>query len=351
MASFFLLLAVLAMAASPVAAQERPELPSGESTWVSIVDSIVVDGDLSDWANVASIVTSTGPTPAADPANTGSVTWQVAAVGQTLVFSATVVDSTIVAGQHGDDYWNEDSLELYVNFSGVLDATSYGSGIAQITFSPVDIGNTDPTSLTISGNNASEVNVSGFVFATADGWGVEAAVDLDGLAVPVDGGEFGLQLQANGSSGGDRDTKLSWSLADVNDQSFSDPSVFGRGIFADETSGAAIDEPSTDTSTETAAPAPGDAAVDAVDPATDEALDDFAPEPEVDESVTPPVAPDEAKSRTLLIAAVLAAASIMAGGFWFEHRRKADEERRAAAVRQAAEAQLALGPPELENVE
>ncbi len=334
----------------PVAAQERPQLPLGVSTWVPIVDSVVVDGDLSDWADVPSIVTSTGPTPAQDPANTGSVTWGVAAVGQTLVFSATVVDATIVAGQHGDDYWNEDSIELYVNFSDDLGPTSYGPGIAQITFSPVDIGNIDPTSLTISGNNASDMSVIGLVFATADGWGVEAALDLDGLTAPVDGGEFGLQLQANGSSGGDRDTKLSWSLADVNDQSFSDPSVFGTGVFVDENT-ASVDEPSTDTSTETAAADEGDAAVATNEPAADVSIDDATADSSPDASAAPAGSPEEAPGTTLLIAAVFSAASIMIGGFWFEHRRKLDEQRRAAAVKQAAEEQLALGAPELETSE
>ena len=333
--------------ASPVAAQERPDLSPGVSVWVPIVDSIVIDGDLSDWADVASVVTSTGPMPATDPSNTASMTWQVAAVGQTLALSATVVDATIVAGQHGDDYWNEDSIELYVNFSDVLSATSYGPGIAQITFSPVDIGNTDPTLLTISGNNATEVSVMGYVFATADGWGVEASLDLDGLTVPVDGGEFGLQLQANGSSGGDRDTKLSWSIADVDDVSFKNPSVFGTGVFVDELIAVPLDQPPTDDTDEVEPVA--DLATDTVELPADGDLAQLDSSSEV--VTTAPVVPDETTTgRTSLYAALFCVAVIMGGGFWFEHRRKADEERHAAAqaaAHAAAEQPLELSPPDL----
>jgi hypothetical protein len=345
-----IILTLVVVGASPAGAQERPTLEPGVATYVSIVDSIVIDGDLSDWTSLPTIITSTGPTLPADPANTGSVTWQVATVGQTLVFSATVVDATIIAGQHGENYWNEDSLELYVNFSGDRQVTSYRPGIAQITFSPVDIGNADPAALTITGNNASDVSISGFVFATADGWGVEAALSLDGLAVPVDRGEFGLQVHANGSSGGDRDTKLIWSIADVNDSSFSDPSVFGTGVFVDEINAAPVDEPATDASVDTAV-AVDDVTVETDEPASGVSIDDLVAEVLPDESVAPVVAVEEPKSRTLLIAAVFSAASIMLGGFWFEHRRKADEERRAAAVREATAEQLALGPADLEGSE
>lgn len=344
------ILTLVVVLASPVGAQEQPPLEPGVSTYVPIVDSIVIDGDLSDWTGLPVIITSTGPTPPADPANTGSVTWQVAAVGQTLVFSATVVDATIVAGQHGDNFWNEDSVELYVNFSGDRQVTSYRPGIAQITFSPIDIGNADPAALTITGNNAADVAVTGFVFATADGWGVEAALSLDGLGVPVDQGEFGLQVHANGSRGGDRDTKLIWSIADVDDSSFSNPSVFGTGVFVDENNAAPLDEPATDASADTAA-AVDDVTAEPDEPVADVSIDDPVAEALPDESVAPVVAVEEPKGRTLLVAAVLSAASIMLGGFWFEHRRKADEERRAANVREATAEQLALSPPELESSE
>ena len=84
----------------------------------------------------------------------------------------------------------------------------------------------------------------GFVFATADGWGLEIEMPLAGLVDPAEGVTFGVQVQANGSSGGDRDTKLSWSLADVGDTSFTDPSVFGTGVFSAVDAGATAVESS-----------------------------------------------------------------------------------------------------------
>ncbi len=337
-------LALVGMTVTPALAQDVPELEPGVAVYVPLVDSIIVDGDLSDWSSLPTVVTSTGPSPSSDPANTGSVTWQIAVAGDTLVFSATIPDATIVAGEHGENYWNEDSLELYVNFSGNLQASSYGPGIAQITFSPVDIGNTDPSALTITGTNAADFTISGFVFATTDGWGVEVGVNLDGLVIPSDLGEFGLQVQANGSRGGDRDTKLIWSVADVDDSSFDNPAVFGTGIFLDDASEDELDEAPVDT--------PVDGPVDAeggseqsdglvIDPSIDVPVDELV----TDDVGAPPLDSSESEGRGVLVAAVLATVAIMAGALLFEHRRKVDAERRAAVDRHLAEQHLALNPP------
>lgn len=343
-----LVVALVGMTATPALARDVPELEPGVAVYVPLVDSIIVDGDLSDWLGLPTVVTSTGPSPSSDPANTGSVTWQIAVVGETLVFSATIADATIVAGQHGENYWNEDSLELYVNFSGNLQAPSYGPGIAQITFSPVDIGNTDPSALTITGTNASDFTISGFVFATADGWGVEVGVNLDGLVIPSDLGEFGLQVQANGSRGGDRDTKLIWSVADVNDTSFNNPAVFGTGVFLDDASGAELEEAPGDTSIDAPIDAEGDPEQSdglVIDPSIDAPVDEVV----TDEVSAPPLDPPESGSRGVLIAAVLAAVAIMAGGFLFEHRRSVEDRQRAAEESDRIEKQLALNPPEPES--
>lgn len=317
----------LVLAATAAAAAELPPEDPGVSVFVPILDNaaLVLDGDLSDWSTVPLITTTTGPIPAADPSNTGSVSWRVAATSEALHFSATVVDSTIVAGQHGDEYWNEDSIEFYVNFSGDQDTSNYGPGVAQITLSPVDIGATDPSALTISGNNAAGLAVSGFVFATADGWGVEMSLGLDGLTSPVHLQRFGLQMQANGSSGGDRDTKLSWSEADVSDTSFNDPGVFGTGVFFDESIEAAeaVVTQGADDPVETVTPVPD--AND--DPGPDVAanLDDTGDLIADDEATV--AEPDG--NRSLLIAAVVSAVTIVVGALWFERRRKAYEARLA----------------------
>lgn len=310
---------------SAVAAQDAPIAEPGVTAIVPLVDNIVIDGDLSDWASIPSVTTSSGPQPPADPANTGQVTWQIATVGQSLAFSATVVDATIVAGEHGQNYWNEDSVELYVNFSGDQMVAEYGPGIGQLTVSPIDIGNTDPTALTITGTNASDFVVTGFVFATPDGWGLEISVDLGGLASPTPLDQFGLQVHANGSSGGDRDTKLIWSLADVDDRSFTDPSVFGTGVFVDENG----------QSTESTVSEAADDAVDTSDELAqleiDEAEDvaSAVPEAEVvasgDEAAV--LGEEPPSSRFFLVAAIITAATLLIGGAVIERKRQSDEKR------------------------
>lgn len=311
---------------SAAGAQDGPVAESGVMAVVPLVDNIVIDGDLSDWASIPSVTTSNGPQPPADPANTGQVNWRIASVGESLAFSATVVDATIVAGQHGGNYWNEDSVELYVNFSGDQNATEYAPGIGQLTVSPVDIGNTDPTALTITGENASDFVVNGFVFATTDGWGLEISIDLGGLVSPAPLDQFGLQVQANGSSGGDRDTKLIWSLADVDDRSFTDPSVFGTGVFID---GAA------ETSDATATEGAGDAGA-LVDEPTELVIDesavvDVVPESEAVASGDEVVARGEQppSSRFFLASAIITAATLLIGGVLIERKRQADEKRSA----------------------
>jgi hypothetical protein len=324
-----------AAVAQPAGA-EVPEGEPGESIFVPLSNAsgIVIDGDLFDWSGVPLVVTTDGPTPA----DTGEVKWQVAADGQELYLAATIADSSIVAGEHGDDYWNEDSIEFYVNFSADQNATTYGPGIAQITVSPVDIGNDDPDSLTISGNNAASMNVSGFVFPTADGWGVEVALNLSGLTAPAHREGFGVQIQVNSSSGGDRDSKLSWSTADVNDTSFQDPSVFGTAIFFDE-----LIEPvpvQTDDQNEPEIVPDADAPASVDDEANDVVTDVSevsAPQKElvtgdvetaeVADAATTEADPETSGNRSLLIAAVISVTSIMVGGLWFERRRKISESR------------------------
>jgi hypothetical protein len=71
---------------------------------------------------------------------------------------------------------------------------------------------------------------------TETGYRIEAAVPLvtDVWEItPEHLGALGFQTHLNSSSATDRDTKLIWSLADTQDQSYLDPSLFGRLIFWD----------------------------------------------------------------------------------------------------------------------
>jgi hypothetical protein len=69
---------------------------------------------------------------------------------------------------------------------------------------------------------------------TDDGYRVEAAVPLVTSVwkrVPLTLAKMGFQVQLDGSSGKDRDTKLIWSVYDTQDQSYMNPSLFGQLIF------------------------------------------------------------------------------------------------------------------------
>jgi endoglucanase len=212
-------------AAAPLA---PPEI-TGQALYIPFPVDITLDGDLSDWAGVPSATVERGTMPSTNPAENGSFTFSVAADMDTLYISMSMPDQNIITGQHGQDYWNEDSLEFYVNFSGDLGATTYGDGIHQFNINPGNIGNTDPAALVYTGVNAAGVALEGYVFETDDGWGFEVALPLP--VEPEHGLEIGFNAHANGASVQDRDVKLIWSLADSADTSWQNPSVFGRALF------------------------------------------------------------------------------------------------------------------------
>jgi beta-glucosidase len=192
---------------------------------------IALDGDLGDWNGVPFAIVDTGPRVSGDPAENGHFQFAWAADDAHLFLYMVMPDATIVTGQHGTDFWNEDSLEFYLNFTDDLLRRGYGDGVFQVNVNPTNLGNTDPADVVITGVNAGRAGVRAFVFETADGWGFEAAVPIPAGVDLRHGLEIGLQAHANGSSGGSRDVKLIWSAADTRDTSWQDPSVFGRGVF------------------------------------------------------------------------------------------------------------------------
>jgi endoglucanase len=206
------------------------EIP-GEAVYVPFPVNIKLDGKLSDWKGVPVQTVVKGPSMSADPAENGSFTFSLAADTENLYIMMSMPDKTIITGKHGNAFWNEDSLEFFLNASNNLSATAYNDKIAQININPGDIGKTDPQELTLTGTNSGKFTVTGYVFKTDNGWGFEAAVPLTELPQPANGVEFGFQAQANGASELDRNVKLIWSNADTADNSFQNPSVFGEAIF------------------------------------------------------------------------------------------------------------------------
>jgi endo-1,4-beta-D-glucanase Y len=209
-----------------------PESIPGEAIYIPFPVAITADGDLADWAGVPTTTVDKGPSISSDPAEDSSFTFAVAADTENMYITMRMVDQHIIAGQHGTNFWNEDSLEFYFNTSGNLYSTIYTDGMFQINVNAADIGNTDPNGLTLTGVNSRVIGVNGFVFNTDDGWGFEVAIPLTSLnIVPAHGLEIGFQANANGASELDRNVKLIWSNLDTTDASWQNPSLFGRGLF------------------------------------------------------------------------------------------------------------------------
>lgn len=309
---------------APALAQE-----AGTSASVVLEDesSIVIDGELDDWAQIPATVTVGGPLPSDNPGMNGRLRWQMAADSNTVYFAATITDAMIVAGQHDGAFWMEDSFELYLNFSNDLAATSYGDGISQIRIAAVDIGLTEPTALTLTGVGLEQHEITGFVFETTDGWGTEIAIDVAGLVEPAAGERFGLQVQANGSSGVGRDLKVSWSAADTDDTSFEDPSVFAQGVFVN---GVPTDAVTGDSNTASDDQTDAPATVGAADGSGGD--DGITGAQEVESIVDggPEIITADEQRRSLFLAAIASSIAVFFGGLWFERKRKADEARHAA---------------------
>jgi len=205
-----------------------PEIP-GEVVYVPFPVNIKLDGKLDDWQNIPVQAVTKGSAPSTVPGENGPLSFAMAADNENFYLTMSIVDKTIITGQHETNFWNEDSLEFYLNTSGDLNAAAYADGVFQVNLNPGNIGNSDPATLTLSGQNAEKAQVRAFVFKTADGWGFEAALPLK--LKPSHGLEIGFQAQANGASEKDRNVKLIWSNADTADNSWKSPYLFGRALF------------------------------------------------------------------------------------------------------------------------
>lgn len=249
--------------ATPTPAPTVPPEISGEVVYVPFPVRINVDGTLDDWTDIPVITVERGSSLSTIPGEDTAFSYQVAADADNFYITMQAVDKNIIAGQHAAEFWNEDSLEFYLNASGNLDATKYITGIFQLNINAADIGITDPNALTITGVFSSGVKVTGYVFKTADGWGFEASTPLTGLLTPAHGLEIGFQAQMNGATTKDRDVKLIWSNADTSDLSWQNPALFGRAIFY-EMGRTDVPQPSPRAALPTAAPTAGPVVIPAL---------------------------------------------------------------------------------------
>ncbi|MAU12207.1 MAG: hypothetical protein CL607_20465 [Anaerolineaceae bacterium] len=201
---------------------------------------ITLDGQFEDWAGVPTV---TMPQGADLTSSESAVTFGAAADADNLYFFANIIDDNIISGEHAENYWNEDSVEFYINATGDLSLASYEDGVAQITIPALNINN--PEEDVISGVQGASANADVVAVKTEAGWAVEVAVPLQNdvwSIEPVQDGVLGFQVHLNIASDSDRDSKLIWSAADVGDTSYQTPSVFGELIFYDVNGGAAGEE-------------------------------------------------------------------------------------------------------------
>lgn len=211
-----------------------PDGVSGSTYYAAFPVTISVDGDFSDWADIPTATVDKGVMPSSDPARDGSLIFAAVADSDYLYLSIQVTDAHIVAGQNGIDYWNEDSVEVYINGTSDHALTTYIPGVAQITFPAASIGQPIGQAL-LGGINYQSLGVRSVVVATSTGYAIEASIPLrtDVWDIqPEDNGSIGFQVDLNSASQADRDVKLTWSTADQElDQSYQNPSLFGELIF------------------------------------------------------------------------------------------------------------------------
>lgn len=216
--------------------QLAPDSVPGAAYYAAFPVTIQLDGEADDWLNVPRVTIDSGPM--LPPDNDISMTFAAAADDTNLYFLAEVKDSHLVYGSHdpASAWYQEDSVEFYINATGNLALTSYEAGVAQIGILAANI--THPAAPIIGGYNSASAQVQVFAVETEDGYRVEAAVPLvtEVWSIkPEHGGVLGFQAHLNGSSSTDRDTKLIWSVYDTQDQSWTNPNVFGQLIFWDIT--------------------------------------------------------------------------------------------------------------------
>lgn len=213
--------------------QLAPDSVHGMAYYAPLGVTITLDGDLSEWENVPRVVVNQGTLagPGAD-----SYEFAVAVDDTNLYFMANVSDSNVMYGEFGvGDWYQTDSIEFYINATGNLAAAGYEPGIVQIGMLAENA--TQPAAPLYGGGSSNTIAVSIAAVETETGYIIEASVPLVSdiwNITPEHMGVLGFQTHLNGSSGSGRDTKFIWSAADTQDQSWTNPSLFGQLIFWDK---------------------------------------------------------------------------------------------------------------------
>jgi hypothetical protein len=155
-----------------------PDGTPGETYYAPFPLTMTLDGDFSDWAGVPR-VTMPEPTEGIEPnPDSPAITFAGAADDTYIYLMGEVIDGNIISGEHGENYWNEDSVEFYLNGTGDLSQTRYVDGVTQITIPPMNIG-VPPEDVILSGIQGNTVGAQVVVVKTDTGYAIEMAVPLE----------------------------------------------------------------------------------------------------------------------------------------------------------------------------
>src|SRR5687767_11546128 len=130
---WMIIILMTAFTAALVQAQ-IPDGAEGRSYYVAFPTSITVDGVFGDWDDLPRQTVKTGPVLPTSALSPSSLEFAVAADYENLYLLLEVTDPVIIANQHEEQYWFEDSVEVYINATGQRAITSYVPGVAQLTF-------------------------------------------------------------------------------------------------------------------------------------------------------------------------------------------------------------------------
>lgn len=207
-----------------------PDSVPGEVYYAPFPLAITLDGDLSEWADVPKV---TIPESAIEITGATGITFAAAADDETLYLMGNVTDNRIISGEHGADFWNEDSVEFYINGTGDLGLTAYEDGVVQITIPPLNAG-VPVDEVVIGGVNGEMADAQVQLVETENGYALEVALPLQNRVWNIQrehGNVIGFQVHLNGATESSRNLKAIWSNLDTSDSSYQNPSVFGQLIF------------------------------------------------------------------------------------------------------------------------
>jgi len=204
--------------------------------------SVVIDGDLDDWAGMTFIFVpyDKGTTPASDDSD-ASLEFSVVADDDWLYVAIDVKDDAIINGETDD--WQDDSVEVYVDANHAR-TEEYEGDDAQITVASANIGGDINNPILTGSGNIGDTGAIAAVVQTADGWIVEAAVPLSNALWNIDptpGTVIGFNVHFNDDDDGEgRDHKLIWSDLDTDDASWGNPTRFADLTFVEYAGLAAV---------------------------------------------------------------------------------------------------------------